>query len=214
MGWQIHRRLFQFEEREWQQRDVGVWVEKHPDWWMGLSIVERPVWNCLLLLCLCGMFAKTTRLVCVEAGEWRICYDIRFQLGKHHDRWRHSIKRRDLLRFAFKHYRVIRLQLRLYRGELQKRLFPKAVVHYIVILLYEGVQRICQPKRGLVWSAFSSIGLDNRHKRLLLGVLWQQNCPEYDLSCIDICEWKLRLRADVFQLLGLDCCELSRADCL
>ena len=181
---------------------------------MGLSFVERLVWNCLLLLRLCGVFVKTTRLVCVEAGEWRICYDIRFQLGKHHNRWRHSDKRRDLLRFAFKHYWVIRLQLRLHRGEFQKRLFSEAVVYHIVILLYEGVQRSCQPKRGLVWSAFSSIGLDNRHKRLLLGVLWQQRRPEHNLSCFDLCEWKLRLRADVLQLLGLDCCELPRADCL
>lgn len=72
MEWKLHRRLFQVEERERRQRYVGVWVEKQPDWRMGLSIVEWHFWNRLLLLCLRGMLDKATRLVCVEADKWRI----------------------------------------------------------------------------------------------------------------------------------------------
>lgn len=92
VGRQIHRRLFQVEEREWRQRDVGIWLEKCSNWRMGLSIIERSIWNCLLPLCPCWKHYKTTRSVCAQAGERWIPYELRFLLVFHRRRWRHRGK--------------------------------------------------------------------------------------------------------------------------
>ena len=56
-------------------------MEKQPDWWMGLSIVEWHFWNRLLLLCLSGMLDKAARPVCALAGERHISVFIWIPLG-------------------------------------------------------------------------------------------------------------------------------------
>lgn len=157
-------------------------MEKQPDWRLGLSFFVWIVWNRLLRLCLCWMRHKATRPVCVEADKWSICYVLCLQLEYHRARRRHTKQRRHILRFTFKHYWVICLQLCLHGDELQKRLFPQAVVHNIVVLLSEGVQPKRKPWRGTVWSAFLGLDFNNRRSCFLSGVLRQQRRPDYDLS--------------------------------
>lgn len=157
-------------------------MEKQPDWRMGISVFVRPVWYCMLFLCLCWMRHKATQPVCVEADKWSICYVLCLQLEYHRARWRYTKQRRHILRFTFKHYWVICLQLCLHGDELQKCLFPEAVVHNIVVLLSEGVQPKRKPRCGVVRSAFLGLDFNNRRSCFLSGVLRQQSRPDYDLS--------------------------------